>query len=99
MRRFAIINLTVITILNIFIIIYVYFIGKGSGEVSMSAFSVNLIVIIGFLCGIISLVLMVRFGRSNKEKLTIPIISTGLSLLIIPHTFIISLIYFFGSNR
>lgn len=99
MKKYAIANLFIVAILNIFIIVYVYIIGKGTGEVPMSALLGNLIFLIGLICGILSLVFLVIFGRSNKEKLTIPLISAGLSLLIIPHIWFISLIYFFGTNR
>lgn len=98
MRKLSRINLIVISLLNSLVIVYVYIIGTFFCIVPVTIFMFYTIFLIGFICGVISLVVFMYFGRTSDEKLAGPVISVFLSFLVIPHLFAISLVYFFTMN-
>jgi hypothetical protein len=85
--------------MHIFLIVYIYFIGEGSGEVPFSELSINLVFSFGLITGLFSIFYLFRnLILNNNNHLKIHLINVLLSLLVIPQVFMISLIYFFEMN-
>ncbi|KFZ26538.1 MAG: hypothetical protein KQ78_01241 [Candidatus Izimaplasma bacterium HR2] len=99
MKKYAIANLVAIIIFNLIYMVYIIIDDATSVNLDILNVVGNAVFILGFICGVFSIVFLVYGVRDKKMKPRIPITSIALALMLIPEMFLVSLMYFFGMNR